>query len=347
MEISPKMSGGGLISLFVHIASIPNLLRAWREFKKGKLKKKDVSVFELCLEDNIFKLHEDLVSRKFLHGAYQEFYVSDPKRRHIHKAVVRDRVVHQALYRVLYPVFDKHFICDSYSSRKNKGTHLGVERAYKACRKVSRNWNKKAYVLKCDVSKFFDSIDHFVLKTLIEKRVSCMDTLHLIDLLFASFEKEKGKGLPLGNVTSQLFSNIYLNELDKFVKHQLKMRYYFRYCDDFIIVSDDENVLMGVVGKIKIFLNENLKLDLHPHKVEIRSVRQGVDFLGYVILPHLVVLRARTKKRIIRKIKTMHEKLQDGLVSKEKFHSALVSYLGVFLHARAKGMEFFMQKFLY
>lgn len=339
--------GGGLTSLFVHIVSIPNLLRAWREFKKGKVKKKDVSSFELRLEDNIFTLHEDLISGSFNHAAYQEFYVSDPKRRHIHKAVVRDRVVHQALYRILYPLFDKHFIYDSYSSRKNRGTHIGVERAFKACRKASKNWKKKVYVLKCDIRKFFDSIDHSVLRALIEKRVWCADTMHLVDLLFASFEKEKGKGLPLGNVTSQLFSNIYLNELDQFVKHQLKMKYYFRYCDDFIIISESRDTLLEIIRKIKIFLQENLKLDLHPHKVEIRSVRQGIDFLGYVILPHLVVLRTRTKRRIIRKIKMIYTNVQEGVISKETFHGVLTSYLGVVSHARVKEMEFFIRRFLY
>ncbi len=338
--------GGGLISLFVHITSISNLFRAWREFKKGKLKKKDVSSFELRLEDNIFTLHEDIISGAFNHATYQEFYVSDPKRRHIHKASVRDRVVHQALYRILYPLFDKHFIYDSYSSRKNRGTHMGVERTFKACRKVSKNWKKKAYVLKCDIRKFFDTIDHSILRALIERRVSCTDTMHLIDLLFASFEKEKGKGLPLGNVTSQLFSNIYLNELDQFVKHQLKMKYYFRYCDDFIAISEDKNILLHVLQKIKIFLSENLKIELHPHKVEIRSIQQGIDFLGYIMLPHAIILRTHTKKRIMRKIKVMYKKLRGGLVSREAFHSVVISYLGVVSHARTKEMEFFLKKLL-
>lgn len=332
--------------MFVHIVSISNLLRAWREFKKGKLKKKDVSVFELYLEDNIFRLHEDLISRSFNYAVYQGFYVSDPKRRHIHKAVVRDRVVHQALYRMINPLFDKRFIYDSYSSRKDRGTHLGVERSFKACRKVSNNWKKKVYVLKCDIRKFFDTIDHSILRDLIQRRVSCADTMNLIDLLFTGFEKEKGKGLPLGNVTSQLFSNIYLNELDQFVKHKLKMKYYFRYCDDFIVISENKNILLQVLQKIKIFLSKNLKLELHPRKVEIRPIRQGIDFLGYVILPHTIILRTRTKNRIVRKIQVINERLKRGLISKETFQGTLISYLGVVFHSRSKEMEFSLKKLL-
>jgi len=346
IEMSPESLGGGLNSLFAHIISIPNLLSAWREFKKGKLKKRDVSQFELHLEDNIFQLHRDLASKKYRHNFYEEFYTYDPKRRHIHKASVRDRVVHQAVYRVLYPIFDTHFIYDSYSSRKDRGTHLGVERAYSACRKVSKNWNKKVYVLKCDVRKFFDSIDHSILRGLIDKKISNRDGMGLIDLLFQSFEKERGKGLPLGNVTSQLFANIYFNEFDQFAKHTLKIKYYFRYCDDFIIIHEDREYLLELIGKIQIFLSGKLKLNLHPNKVEIRSVRQGIDFLGYVIVPHMVLLRTRTKKRIVRKIQMNYEKLQTDIISKETFKSVLTSYLGVVSHCRDRKMEAYIKQFL-
>jgi retron-type reverse transcriptase len=342
------LRGGGHIieNLFHNIASIPNLLKAWKEFKKGKRNKKGVGEFELRLEENIFKLHEDLISKKYRHDDYADFYISDPKRRHIHKASVRDRVVNQAIFQILYPIFDRHFIYDSYSSRKSRGTHLGVERTYTACRKVSKNWKVKTYVLKCDVRKFFDSIDHSILRNLIMKKVRCVETMQLVDLLFKSFEKEKGKGLPLGNVTSQLFSNIYLNELDQFVKHEFKMKYYFRYCDDFVIIHGNRDFLFEIMEKIRNFLHENLLLDLHPKKVEIRPLRRGIDFLGYVILSHMIVLRTRTKKRIIKKINMMRKKVEAGLVSKEKFKSVLTSYLGVISHCRSRKIESFIGRFL-
>ncbi len=302
--------------------------------------------FELYLEDNIFKLHEDLVSKKYKHSQYEDFYTYDPKRRHIHKATVGDRVLHQAVFRILSPIFEKHFIYDSYSSRKSKGTHYGVERAYIACRKVSKNWNRKTYVLKCDVRKFFDSIDHDILRTLIAKKVQCSETMELIDILFRSFEKSLGIGLPLGNVTSQLFSNIYLNELDQFAKHVLKAKYYFRYCDDFIIIHEDEEHLIDLVTKIKHFLRESLLLDLHPNKVEIQSVKQGIDFLGYVMLPHMIVLRTKTKKRIKKKIQTASQKLKKGEMPPESFQSVLASYSGVLSHCRNRKLEAYIKRFI-
>jgi RNA-directed DNA polymerase len=332
--------------LFHNISSIPNLLRAWEEFRRGKRSKRDVWRFELNLEENIFKLSEDLVSGNYLHNKYTDFYISDPKRRHIHKADVRDRVVHQAVFRVLYPIFDRHFIFDSYSSRKSKGTHFGVERAYRACRKVSKNWKVKIYVLKCDVRKFFDSIDHSILRSIILEKVSCVETIKLVDILFEGFEKEKGKGLPLGNVTSQLFSNIYLNELDQFVKHNLKIKHYFRYCDDFVIIHDNPDFLFEILSKIRDFLSKSLKLNLHPKKVEIRPIRRGMDFLGYVVLPHAIVLRTLTKKRIIRKIKIMLKRLQAGTLSHEKFKNVLTSYLGVIAHSASKKTGSFIKRFL-
>ncbi len=263
----------------------------------------------------------------------------DPKRRHIHKASVRDRVLHQAIFRVLYPVFDKHFIHDSYSSRLGKGTHAGVIRLEKACRKVTKNWKVSAYTLKCDVRKFFESIDHAMLRRLIVNKISDPDLLWLVDSIFASFEKEKGKGLPLGNVTSQLFANVYLNEFDQFVKHVLKARHYFRYCDDFVIVRRDRYMLENDIESIRKFLKEQLSLDLHPHKVEIRKVRQGTDFLGYVTLPHARIVRIKTKNRILRKITEGREKIQDGKISEDTFNGILVSYRGITMHARSRRLR--------
>lgn len=302
MSALPR-GGGCAQSVFHEVISVSNLHLAWNEFKKGKRKKDDVAYFELHLEENIFRLHGELSTRTYKHDPYEDFYVCDPKRRHIHKASVRDRVMHQALFRVLYPIFDRHFIYDSYSSRNDKGTHKGISRLRDAVRKVSGNWKKKSWTLKCDVRKFFDSIDHSILRALIVQRVTCIDTLWLIDLIFASFEKEKGKGLPLGNVTSQLFANIYLNELDQYAKHVLKAKHYFRHCDDFVIVHHDKKFLEECIVRVAQFLKEKLRLELHPHKVEIRKVNQGIDFLGYVVLPHAVVVRTKTKRRIRRKIK--------------------------------------------
>jgi len=157
----------------------------------------------------------------------------------IHKANVKDRVLHQAIFRILYPIFDKHFIFDSYSSRIEKGTHKGINRTFTFARKESKNWKKQTFVLKCDIKKFFDSINYQILFNLIKKEFFCPDTLWLLKQIIDSFNTpniiyamaETNKGIPLGNVTSQLFANIYLNELDQFIKHKLKEKYYIRYTD--------------------------------------------------------------------------------------------------------------------
>jgi retron-type reverse transcriptase len=341
--------GGGrdLGDLFLHCISVSNLLDAWNEFKGGKRKKHDVADFEMHLEDRIFRLHKELITKKYIHDPYFDFYVCDPKRRHIHKATVRDRVLHQAIFRVLYPIFDKHFIFDSYSSRNNKGTHAGVERLVSACRKETDNWKNTAYALKCDVRKFFDSIDQKILRDLITKKVSDPDMMWLIDLILASFEKEKGKALPLGNVTSQLFANVYLDELDQFAKHVLKAKHYFRYCDDFIIVYKDKKFLENMIPKLQSFLKNNLQLELHPNKVEIRKVRQGIDFLGYVTLNRGVnIVRTNTKHRIVRKVGKAKRDYGNGKISDETFKSIINSYLGVLSHARERVFTNQLKKFL-
>lgn len=330
--------GGGFKSeahsIFEKIISLDNLFSAWREFRKGKSQKPDVQQFEFNLEDNLFQIHQELQTKTYQHSNYTSFFIKDPKLRHIHKACVKDRIVHHAIFRLLYPIFDKSFVFDSYSCRLNKGTHKAVDRLEEFCRKLSQNNTRSILALKCDIRKFFDSIDQDILLNLIKKKIEDENTLWLIKAIIESYEKEKNKGLPLGNVTSQLFANIYLNELDQFIKHKIKAKYYSRYCDDFLIINKDKNYLANLTNLIKQFLNQTLKLNLHPDKIEIRKYRQGVDFLGYVVLPHYRVLRTKTKRRIFRKIKQKCQDLKNNLVSKESFNQSLQSYLGVLKHCK-------------
>ncbi len=294
------LAGGGRACSFGSIISLENLFEAWREFLKGKRKKKDVVNFSEILSSNIYNLHLDLLNKTYTHGPYKAFNISDPKPRNIHKASVRDRLLHHAIYRVLYPYFDKKFVSDSYSCRLNKGTHKAMERFKSFGNKVSKNNTKTCWILKCDIKKFFASIDTNILVQILRKHISDEDTIWLLERVVTSFSP----GLPLGNLTSQLLVNIYMNEFDQYMKHKLKIKYYIRYADDFIAASIYRYELENLIPKIKEFLENNLKLTLHPNKVFIKTLASGVDLLGWVHFPTHRVLRTSTKRRMLKNLKS-------------------------------------------
>jgi retron-type reverse transcriptase len=258
------------------------LLVSWREFLRGKKKRKDVAEFSLHFIDNLLALHGELLEKTYRHGGYLAFKINDPKPRDIHKASVRDRLVHHAICRILYPYFERKFIHDSYSCRIGKGTHRAVNRLRYFTRKVSKNNTKTCWILKCDIRKFFANIDHGVLKNILARNIADDNALWILARVIDSFsvEGKSSTGLPLGNLTSQFFVNIYLNELDQFVKRSVRAKHYVRYCDDFIIVSEDRNYLEELILKISEFLEVRLKLSLHPAKISIKTFASGVDFLG-------------------------------------------------------------------
>jgi len=327
---------------------LENLFLAWDEFKNGKRKKFDVQQFEYNLEDNIFQLRQQLKAKTYCHSHYTSFYVNDPKLRHIHKACVRDRVLHHAVFRTLYPIFDRIFIFDSYSCRTGKGTHRAVNRLQKFARKVSKNNTEHCYILKLDIRKFFDSIDHGILISLIKKKISDENVIWLIEKIIKSFSALPNKGLPLGNITSQLFANIYLNELDKFIKHELKEKYYTRYCDDFTILNNKKEYLEELILQINNFLKKKLKLSLHSDKIEIRKYNQGIDFLGYVSFPYHRILRTKTKKRMFRKIEQKINELKQNKISDESFNQTIQSYLGILKHCESHKLKNeFLKKLIY
>jgi retron-type reverse transcriptase len=294
-------------NLYSLIVSQENLLYSWDRFKKGKRKKKDVGLFEYHLEQNLLSLHRELTDKIYRHKPYFGFYISDPKVRHIHKATVRDRVVHHALFKMLNPLFESTFIHDSFSCRLGKGNHVGMKRLETMTRKVSKNYTHPCYVLKCDIKKFFDSVDHEILLNLLTKRISCPDTVWLLREVIGSFSASESlfekRGLPIGNLTSQLFANVYMNEFDQFMKHELRVKHYARYTDDFVVVADSTDYLESLLPPMTDFLAANLKIEMHPAKTSIRTLRSGVDFLGYIIRPHYRLMRTKTKRRIYRKFK--------------------------------------------
>jgi retron-type reverse transcriptase len=325
-------------NIFIKVIEPETLFSAWEEFRRGKSKKPDVLSFEEDLEANIFKLARDLSSKRYSHEGYTGFYICDPKLRHIHKASVRDRVLHHAITTVLNPIFEPTLIPNSFSCRVGKGTHKGLDALRTMLRKVSKNNTRQCYVLKCDVRKFFDSIDHDILLSILRRRIEDSDMMLLLENIIESYSGTQSdlfnrKGVPIGNLTSQLFANVYMNEFDQFMKHILKVEHYARYTDDFVIVSSEKEYLAGLIAPIDTFLRETLKISLHPNKVTIGPYHRGVDFLGYVIFPRYTLIRKRTKKRIKRKFEGKVRDFREGLIEKEKIESTLQSYLGILSHA--------------
>lgn len=308
---NPRGGGGSvqgmariqLAHTYNHIISIENLLVAWKEFRRGKKNRRDVLEFEYRLMENLFALHEDLTTQAYQHSSYEAFNICDPKPRRIHKASVRDRVLHHAVYRVLYPFFDHTFIADSFSCRKGKGTHKALNRFRRFGFKVGRNNTRTCWILKCDIRKFFDSIDQRILLFILAKYVPDRNILWLLKKIVTSFySTEPGKGLPLGNLTSQLLVNIYMNEFDQYVKHWLRSKYYIRYADDFVILHNDRNKLFACIPLIEDFLSRVLFLSLHPNKVYVKTLSSGVDFLGWVHFTDHRILRTATARRMKKRV---------------------------------------------
>lgn len=297
-------------------------MRAWDEFSRGKRQKKDVQEFDLFLFENIGSLHDDLKAGRYRHAGYHAFKISDPKPRDIHKASVRDRLMHHAIYRVLYPFFDRTWIADSYSCRDDKGTHKAMARFRRFTGRVSRNHTRTAWVLKCDVRKFFASIDQEILLGVVARHISDRRILDLIAEIVYSFPK----GLPLGNLTSQMLVNVYMNRFDQFMKHKMKARFYLRYADDFAIVSHDRSSLSAMIPEIAGFLDAHLKLSLHPKKVSITAAASGIDFLGWIHFTDHRILRTATKHRMIRNLK-------------EPTEARIQSYRGMLSHGNAHGLS--------
>jgi RNA-directed DNA polymerase len=277
---------------------------------------------------NILALHRELAAGAYRHGGYHHFKIADPKPRDIHKASVRDRLVHHALYRQLYPFFDRIFISDSYSCRLGKGTHRAMNRFRTFAYQASKNNTRTCWVLKCDIRKFFASIDQPTLFAILRQYLSDERTLSLLwDIVESFHSTAPGKGLPLGNLTSQLLVNIYLNEFDHFVKHRLKATYYVRYADDFVALSHDRNHLLEILLCMEAFLRDRLLLALHPDKVSIETLASGIDFLGWVHFSDHRVLRTSTKRRMFR---TLAENPKPERLS---------SYMGMLTHGNTRKLS--------
>lgn len=312
-------------SSYHDIVTFEQILCAWNDFLRGKKNNYDVALYNLHLFSNLKYLYSALYNKSYTHSKYIYFKINDQKPRDIHKATVQDRVVHRLIYNNLYDYFDSKFIYDSYSCRKDKGAHKAILRYEFFSRKVSNNYTKQAFVLKCDIKKCFASVHHDILIELLEKNILDRNICALLRNIIQSFSN----GLPLGNLTSQLFINVYLHELDMFIKQELKQKHYIRYADDFVIFQNDIKELKIILYKIKNFLIEKLKLDLHT-KTSIQTVYSGVDFLGWTHFPKHRILRTSTKKRVIRGLEYGNQKIASsylGLLKWGNTHKIKSKYL--------------------
>ncbi|MFR0823465.1 MAG: reverse transcriptase domain-containing protein [Clostridia bacterium] len=311
------------------------LMKAHLLSKKGKGYRKEVILFNLKQEEYITWLLEQLKNRTYQHGGYTTFYVTEPKLRKIEKSRYIDRIVHRWIVdNFLIPYFIPTFISSSYACLKNKGMHkacLDVQKAMLHCKRIWENY----YILKMDIRKYFDNIDKDILYTLLKKKIKEDKLLWLLQTVIYSNNSKNlqeeshysKKGLPIGNYTSQIFANIYLNELDQYAKHKLHCKYYFRYLDDTVIFLKTKEEAKAVLEKIKCFLRENLKLELNQ-KTQIFKSIQGVNFCGYKIKEYRLKIRDKGKRRLKKKVIILTRQVQQGNATSKEAYQYLCGHLG-------------------
>ena len=339
--------------------SFENLISAYYQCRKRKRLKPPSAKFEFCLEKEIIILEKLLKNYAWEPLPFSVFVVTAPKIREIFAADFHDRVIHHLLYNYALPIFEPKFIFDSYACRKGKGTHRAVERLCQFLKKITSNNKKKAFYLQADVENFFPSINYDILFNLIKKYINNPNILWLAKTiiyhncaqnpvrkgqlyLFALVPPQKSLfnapldcGLPIGNLTSQFFANVYLNELDQFVKHRLKCKHYIRYVDDFVILDESQENLYKLKQEITEFLWQKLSLKLHPKKWAIRDVNEGIDILGYIIKPNHILVRKRVVKNFKKKLFQFQNDLPAGKITLNFALSCVNSYYAHFMHANS------------
>ena len=347
-------------NVFQEIVSFENLFLAWENARKGKRYRDDVMDYSNRLEENLIVTQNELIHHTYEVGRYRCFYIMVPKKRLIMSLQFKDRIVQWAFYQVLNPVFDKSFIFDSYACRKGKGTHSAADRLQYWLRKTDRK-DKQYYYLKLDISKFFYRIDHRVLIDILKRKIHDKDVIKTLERLINCEETNFGLpagvevdeipfeqrlndvGVPIGNLTSQMFANIYMNEVDQYAKHKLKLRYYIRYMDDIVIIHHDKQYLSHIKEEIESFLNDELHLQLN-NKTCIRPTFTGIDFVGFRIWSTHKKLRKQTVKRMKSRLKYVFAAYKEGEVTRESLERTIASYRGVMQHFNSYGLRQHLNK---
>ena len=313
-----------------------SLMKAHCKSRTGKGYRKEIILFNLKQEEYIKWLYEKLKSEEYRHGGYTVFYITEPKLRKIEKSKYIDRIVHRwVVDSFIEPYFVQTFINTSYACLKGRGMHkacLDVQKAMKHCK---NKWNNY-YILKMDISKFFQNINKDILYNILSKKVKDIKLLNLLKKII--YSNEGKTGLAIGNYTSQMFANIYLNEIDQYVKHILKVRYYFRYMDDSILLLKTKEEAIEKLEKIKEFLENNLELKLN-NKTQIFKSKQGVNFCGYKINEYRLKIRDRGKRKLKKKIKEMKYKIKTKQISSNEAKKYLSGHMGYLKIANTYNIE--------
>ncbi len=312
------------------------LLEAHKKSRKGKGYRKEIILFNLKQEEYIMWLLDKLQTKTYKHGEYSVFYVTEPKVRKIEKSRYIDRIVHRWLVdNFLEPAFVPQFVNTSYACLKNKGMHKACLDVQKAMRHCEIIWNEY-YILKMDVAKYFDNINKEILLNIIKRKIKDKDLLWLINEILYAQKREKG--LEIGNYTSQMFANIYLNEIDQYIKHELKVKWYFRYLDDSVILVKTKEEAKEILEKIKVYLKEKLQLELNK-KTQIFKNKQGVNFCGYKINEYRLKIRDKGKRKLKKKVKVLKEKIKQGKITSKEAKKYLAGHMGYIKIANTYNLE--------
>ena len=324
------------MSDYEKIYQFENLYQAYRAASRSKRRKAEVVRFELNLADNLWRLHDELEAKTFKLPQYHCFMIFDPKKREIQALSFRGRVVQESLCEnVLRPYFEKRLIYDCAACRKGKGTHFAMRRLAGFMRDFYRQHGTRGYFLKVDVRKYFASVDHDALKYLL-RRFPDEEVREFLFRIIDSYNADTGKGLPMGNQSSQWFALYYLDKVDRIIKEKYRIKYYTRYMDDLVLLHEDKEHLKACLAEIRQFAEERLKLEFNE-KTQIFPVSQGVDYLGwhfYLTDSGKVILRLRTanKRRVKRRLRAFKERYREGELEYDEIRRSLMSYLGHLEH---------------
>ena len=321
---------------FQEYLTFDKLLEAHFKSRKGKGYRKEIIEFNLKQEEYIMWLLEQLKTKKYQHGGYTIFYVREPKLRKIEKSRYIDRIVHRwVVDNFLKPTFIPQFISTSFACLENRGMHracLYVQDTMKHCKRIWKNY----YILKMDIAKYFDNIDKNILWNIIERKIADKDILWVIRQIL--FSQNREKSIEIGNYTSQMFANIYLNEVDQFIKHKLHIKYYCRYLDDSVLFVKTKKEAINALIEIQKFLKENLKLELNK-KTQIFKSSQGVNFCGYKINEYRLKIRDKGKQKLKKKIKKLKNQIYNGKMTTNEAQKYLAGHLGYIQIANVKTLK--------